>query len=193
VTREKSYVIILYKGRLMQKKNNSNKNKIFSSRLMWLQVIFAVLVSGFILYLFCIQVIDVKNYRVKAKKQRKASSFILRGNIYDRNGIKLATDNVYYDIFARRDDFVHTPEELAKLLSDSGYNITQATVSRDIKDLKLIKVLGNDGVYKYVQSGNRENSAADKNFMSILVISITNIEYAMYIYNRFQGLFRIWS
>jgi len=116
----------------MQKKNNSNKNKIFSSRLMWLQVIFAVLVSGFILYLFCIQVIDVKNYRVKAKKQRKASSFILRGNIYDRNGIKLATDNVYYDIFARRDDFVHTPEELAKLLAPI-LKISQVNLTEKLK------------------------------------------------------------
>ncbi len=60
---------------------------------------------------------DGKHYRDKAKKQRRAYSFVMRGNIYDRNGIKLVTDTVYYDIFARRDDFVHTPEELAELLS----------------------------------------------------------------------------
>ena len=70
---------------------------------------------------------------------------------------------------------IDTQEELARRLADSGYNVTQATVSRDIKDLKLVKVLGDDGVYKYVQSGGRENNSADKNFNSILVSSVINI------------------
>ena len=87
----------------MQQPERPNKNKIFSERLMWLQVVFAVLIAGFILYLFCIQVLDLKEYRTKAKKQRRASAFVMRGNIYDRNGIKLATDTVYYDIFARKE------------------------------------------------------------------------------------------
>ncbi|MDO4481731.1 MAG: arginine repressor [Bacillota bacterium] len=51
---------------------------------------------------------------------------------------------------------VETQEELAKLLIDSGFKVTQATVSRDIKELKLIKVLGQDGRYKYAS-----NKAAD--------------------------------
>ena len=101
----------------MKKVEKPNKNKIFSDRLMWFQVIFAVLIIGFVLYLFVIQVIDPKSRRIKAKKQRSASSFVMRGNIYDRNGFKLATDTIYYDIFARKADFVHTPEELAKLLA----------------------------------------------------------------------------
>ena len=91
--------------------------------------------------------------------------------------MKLSRHAKILDLIAKYN--IDTQEELAKLLSDSGYNITQATVSRDIKDLKLIKVLGNDGIYKYVQSGNRENSAADKNFNSILVNSVTKIEYAV--------------
>ncbi len=74
---------------------------------------------------------------------------------------------------------IDTQEELAKRLSDSGYTVTQATVSRDIKDLKLIKVLGNDGVYKYVQSGGNEQKNSDKNFRSILVNSVTSVESAM--------------
>ena len=53
----------------------------------------------------------------------------MRGDIYDRNGIKLATDTVYYDIFARKEDFVHTPEELAKILAPilkiSQYDLTE--------------------------------------------------------------------
>ena len=44
----------------------------------------------------------------------------MRGDIFDRNGIKLATDTVYYDVYARPKDFndkVHTKEELATLLA----------------------------------------------------------------------------
>lgn len=127
----------------MQNKEKSNKNKVFSDRLMWLQIFFAVFILGFILYLFCIQVVDVKKYRTKAKKQRRASAFVLRGNIYDRNGIKLATDTVYYDIFARKDDFVHTPEELAKLLAPI-LKISQVNLAEKLKqDVPLISLKKN--------------------------------------------------
>ena len=114
----------------MQKSDKTNnRGKVFSERLLWLQIIFVFLIGVFIIYLFCVQVLDLKGYRTKAKKQRRASAFVMRGNIYDRNGIKLATDTVYYDIFARKDDFVRTPEELAKLLAPilkiSQVNLTE--------------------------------------------------------------------
>ena len=106
-----------------------NKNKIFAERLTILQLVFVSLVGLFILYLFAVQVLDVRHFRIKAKNQRRASSFVMRGNIYDRNGIKLATDTVYYDIFARKADFVHTPEELARMLAPilkiSQMNLTE--------------------------------------------------------------------
>lgn len=127
----------------MKNIDRTNKNKIFSDRLMWFQIIFAVLIAGFILYLFCIQVLDLKMYRTKAKKQRRASSFVMRGNIYDRNGIKLATDTVYYDIFARKDDFVHTPEELAKLLAPI-LKISQINLTEKLKtDVPLVSLKKN--------------------------------------------------
>ena len=116
-------------GRMIRNSGNINKNKMFSDRLMWFQAGFLCLILLFITYLFCVQVLDVRHFRVKAKNQRKASSFVMRGDIYDRNGIKLATDTVYYDIFARKADFVHTPEELAKMLAPilkiSQYDLTE--------------------------------------------------------------------
>ena len=39
---------------------------------------------------------------------------------------------------------IETQEELAEHLKQSGYKVTQATISRDIKELKLIKVMGQD-------------------------------------------------
>ena len=94
--------------------------KVFNKRLGRTQICFAVFALFLICHLFCIQILDVKHYRAKAKRQRTSRSFIMRGDIYDRNGIKLATDVVYYDVYARPKDFddkIHTKEELAKALA----------------------------------------------------------------------------
>ena len=74
---------------------------------------------------------------------------------------------------------IDTQEELAKRLSEDGYNVTQATVSRDIKDLKLVKVLSDNGIYKYVQSNTREYASSEKNFSPILENSLVSVEYAI--------------
>ena len=126
----------------MRNGKNNNKSKMFSDRITWFSYIFSGAMLIFILYLFAVQVLDVRHLRVKAKNQRRAYSFVMRGNIYDRNGIKLATDTVYYDIFARKADFVHTPEELAKLLAPilkvSQINLTQM-LKQDVPLISLKK------------------------------------------------------
>jgi transcriptional regulator of arginine metabolism len=45
---------------------------------------------------------------------------------------------------------IETQEMLSDLLKKSGFDVTQATISRDIKDMKLVKSLTPGGVYKYV-------------------------------------------
>ena len=45
---------------------------------------------------------------------------------------------------------IDTQEELRAKLAENGFNATQATVSRDMRDLKIIKSSGSDGRYKYV-------------------------------------------
>ncbi|MFA5527081.1 MAG: arginine repressor [Peptostreptococcales bacterium] len=44
---------------------------------------------------------------------------------------------------------IETQEELAGYLLEAGFDVTQATISRDIKELKLIKIQTPDGKYKY--------------------------------------------
>lgn len=51
------------------------------------------------------------------------------------------------EIIANRD--IETQDELVDILRELNYNVTQATVSRDIKELHLVKVPTNDGRYKY--------------------------------------------
>ena len=57
---------------------------------------------------------------------------------------------------------IETQEELAKLLKNSGFDVTQATVSRDIRELKLSKMPSNDGRQKYVATSPQEDHLNDK-------------------------------
>lgn len=53
---------------------------------------------------------------------------------------------------------IETQEDLAEELKLQGFDVTQATVSRDIKNLKLIKIQGASGNYKYVVSSGEEKT-----------------------------------
>lgn len=70
---------------------------------------------------------------------------------------------------------VSTQEELQQLLRESGYPVTQATVSRDIRQLRLVKVLSGGGksIYAVPRSENAELSAR---FDSLLAESAVHIE-----------------
>ena len=74
-------------------------------------------------------------------------------------------------IISERD--VKTQEELTKRLAEAGFVATQATVSRDIKELGIFKLALSDGTYKYAitQEEKRENKE-DLKLFSKSVISI---------------------
>ena len=57
---------------------------------------------------------------------------------------------------------IETQEELAKLLKQAGFDVTQATVSRDIRELKLTKMPSQDGRQKYVVTNIKEDHMNDK-------------------------------
>ena len=57
---------------------------------------------------------------------------------------------------------IETQEELAKALNEAGFNVTQATVSRDIRELKLMKVSENGERQRYVVFQNKDNWESDK-------------------------------
>ena len=104
--------------RLPQKENELEKrSRTFDKVIGFMHVFFVIFMVLLVIYLFFIQVIDVGKYRARAKSQRVGRIFSMRGDIFDRNGIKLATDKVYSDVYAHPKDYDHTPEELAKMLS----------------------------------------------------------------------------
>ncbi|MDY5742327.1 MAG: arginine repressor, partial [Lachnospiraceae bacterium] len=53
---------------------------------------------------------------------------------------------------------IETQEELAEALRDQGFQVTQATVSRDIRNLNLTKVSGSDGRQHYTILEQQENT-----------------------------------
>ena len=65
---------------------------------------------------------------------------------------------------------IDTQEELLRRLREDGFDVTQATVSRDIKELRLVKSLTPGGKYKYSagKDGNRDHSTK---FYSLLADS----------------------
>ncbi|ABX42869.1 arginine repressor [Lachnoclostridium phytofermentans] len=57
---------------------------------------------------------------------------------------------------------IETQEELADLLVKAGYRVTQATISRDIRELKLTKVATDNGKQKYIVLTNQESGMSEK-------------------------------
>jgi transcriptional regulator of arginine metabolism len=72
---------------------------------------------------------------------------------------------------------METQEELAEKLREQGMEVTQATVSRDIKELRLVKVLSGDGRYKYASITKSDNFFSDK-LLTIFVQSFVSSDYA---------------
>ena len=73
---------------------------------------------------------------------------------------------------------VKTQEQLTQALKDAGFMVTQATVSRDIKELGLIKIPLSDGAYKYAVTKKEKHETQEN--LSIFSRSVLNIQAAMH-------------
>ena len=73
---------------------------------------------------------------------------------------------------------IETQEQLLGRLQERGISSTQATISRDIKQMHLIKEPVGHGVYKYAVSGNRTKLNFAEKLRTIFRESIINIDYA---------------
>ena len=60
---------------------------------------------------------------------------------------------------------IDTQEELLRRLKESGFDVTQATVSRDIKELRLVKTLTTNGQYKYYSGKEMSKDTSSKIFI----------------------------
>ena len=87
--------------------------------------------------------------------------------------MKSKRHNQILDIINNND--IETQEELAEALKYAGFDVTQATVSRDIKLLKLVKMQSESGKYKYISSAKEERDINDKLY-SILKNAAIGVE-----------------
>ena len=72
---------------------------------------------------------------------------------------------------------IRTQKDLAERLKVQGFTVTQETVSRDIKEMRLLKVLSGMGEYKYATADQAEHSVSDR-FVRMFVDSVISIQSA---------------
>ena len=72
---------------------------------------------------------------------------------------------------------IDTQDELISRLRENGYDVTQATVSRDIRELKIAKMTTGKGTYRYVLPKQIDGASGMK-FNSALIDSIVSVEHA---------------
>jgi len=72
---------------------------------------------------------------------------------------------------------IYTQDELAERLNRSGFAATQATISRDIKELKLLKIPASNGQYKYA-SANHDEDKVNAKFFNILRETVITVQTA---------------
>ena len=69
-------------------------------------------------------------------------------------------------------------EEIVEILKSAGFNVTQATVSRDIHDLRLIKEPMSNGIQRYAQSLKIDGESFNIKLHEIFSHSVINVDYA---------------
>lgn len=72
---------------------------------------------------------------------------------------------------------IETQEDLSERLREKGYRVTQATISRDIRELKLVKVTTSGGRQKYAIPKKEENNMSSR-FRNLLIEVIESIDSA---------------
>jgi len=73
---------------------------------------------------------------------------------------------------------IEKQEEIVEILKSTGFNVTQATVSRDIHDLRLIKEPISNGAQRYTQSLKMDGESVSIKLHEIFSHSVINVDYA---------------
>ncbi|MCI8496919.1 MAG: arginine repressor [Clostridiales bacterium] len=72
---------------------------------------------------------------------------------------------------------INTQEELLRGLREHGFDVTQATVSRDIKELRLVKTLDSSGRYRYA-TAQKDTQGISSKFYNIFSEAVASVDYA---------------
>lgn len=73
-----------------------------------------------------------------------------------------------------------TQEDLQSALQEAGFCVTQSTVSRDMKELRIVKAQDKNGVYRYLIAGRAQTTPHDRNrFEEVFSHACTDVLYSM--------------
>ncbi len=92
--------------------------------------------------------------------------------------MKTSRQSVILDIIAQED--IETQGQMLEALQARGVNSTQATVSRDIKELRLVKEIGPSGRYRYAQADQDEANEAARRLEEIFRESCLSFDHALH-------------
>ena len=90
--------------------------------------------------------------------------------------MKLDRQSVIMDSISERD--IETQNQLMEALAERGLKSTQATLSRDIREMRLVKELGPRGNYRYVAAAKQDNSDLDVRLKKIFRESVVSYDVA---------------
>lgn len=76
-----------------------------------------------------------------------------------------------------KENNVETQEDLAIMLKKAGFEVTQATISRDIRELKLTKVATSDGKQKY-EIFSHDDTKTNEKLINVFKEGVVSIDYA---------------
>ena len=91
--------------------------------------------------------------------------------------MKRARQNIILEIIAAKD--IETQNQLMQALSELGVKSTQATLSRDIKELRLVKELSPSGRYRYAQPAQDEAASHNEKLRKIFKEGVVSCDTAM--------------
>lgn len=72
---------------------------------------------------------------------------------------------------------IDTQEDLQRELINAGFDVSQASISRDIKEMRIVKVLDSNGVYRYAVTSQNRNRQLKNN--DIFTHSVISVSYSM--------------
>ena len=90
--------------------------------------------------------------------------------------MKVGRQSVIMDIINEKD--IETQNQLMEALAEKGIKSTQATLSRDIRDMRLVKELGPKGNYRYVAAPKQDTSDLDTRLKKIFKESVISYDIA---------------
>ncbi len=78
-----------------------------------------------------------------------------------------------------KENVVTTQDELQDALCAHGFNVTQSTVSRDIKELRIVKTQDKNGIYRYLVASSHASGGSRGHYSEMFSRSVIDVLYSM--------------